>query len=187
MTEEVGTPPANKRSMVSENLDIKQVADKAREKMNEKDFMPSAELLELFKVEKLYDIATALTELVEIFKNARGTITTQTIAPKSEVKPVVQPPVPTAPVQTPQIPVQPTVDSSRLTEIKDKLKEFLGGEKPLLFIDETESAQFFLIKPNGFLGGGNFPKIAQIVKNDLGGEYVSQGKGSHFKVPKLKQ
>jgi hypothetical protein len=178
-------PPANKRSMVSEGLDIKEVSNIARKEMDKPDFMPSPQILELFKVEKLHDIATALIELVDIFKTAKGMVT-QTIVPK---QPVTQTSTPSVPVQTPQIP-QSTGDgltSSRLTEIKEKLKEFLVEPNPLLIIDENTSAQFIIVKPNGFLGGGNFPKIAGIIKNDLGGEYVSQGKGSHFKVPKLKQ
>ncbi len=40
-----------------------------------------------------------------------------------------------------------------------------------------------IIKPKQFLGSGNFAKIAAIVRN-LGGEYVSAGKESHFKIQK---
>lgn len=38
-----------------------------------------------------------------------------------------------------------------------------------------------IIKPRRFLGSDNFAKIASIVR-DAGGEYISAGKESHFKV-----
>jgi len=38
-----------------------------------------------------------------------------------------------------------------------------------------------IIRPRQFLGSDNFAKIASIVRN-LGGEYISAGKESHFKI-----
>ena len=43
--------------------------------------------------------------------------------------------------------------------------------------------QFCILKPRTFLGSDNFAKIASIVR-DIGGEYISAGKQSHFKVSK---
>jgi hypothetical protein len=40
-----------------------------------------------------------------------------------------------------------------------------------------------IIRPRNFLSSENFAKIASIVRN-LGGEYISAGKESHFKIPK---
>jgi hypothetical protein len=48
----------------------------------------------------------------------------------------------------------------------------------------SEDGDCVLVKPLGFLGGGNFRKVANIVKGELGGEYVSAGKDSHFRIPK---
>jgi len=42
--------------------------------------------------------------------------------------------------------------------------------------------KFVIIKPRQFLGSDNFSKIASIVRG-AGGEYISAGKQSHFKVP----
>lgn len=39
-----------------------------------------------------------------------------------------------------------------------------------------------IVKPRQFLGSDNFAKIAATIRQ-AGGEYVSAGKGSHFKVP----
>jgi len=46
-----------------------------------------------------------------------------------------------------------------------------------------EKDQYIVIKPRQFLGSENFSKIASMVRG-VGGEYVSAGKASHFRVPK---
>jgi len=46
-----------------------------------------------------------------------------------------------------------------------------------------ESGEWIIIKPRQFLGSENFAKIAAIVR-DAGGEYVSVGKESHFRIPR---
>jgi len=46
-----------------------------------------------------------------------------------------------------------------------------------------ESASFVIVKPRRFLGSDNFAQIASIVR-ELGGEYVSAGRNSHFKIAK---
>jgi len=51
----------------------------------------------------------------------------------------------------------------------------------LLKIEDAGS--FWKIKPVKFLGSENFSGIAEIVKQ-YGGEYVSAGKDSHFRIPK---
>lgn len=47
----------------------------------------------------------------------------------------------------------------------------------------TETPQYIIIKPRRFLGSDNFAKIASIVRTN-GGEYISAGKESHFKIPR---
>jgi len=46
-----------------------------------------------------------------------------------------------------------------------------------------EKADYVMVKPKQFLGSENFAKIASTVRG-LGGEYISAGKDSHFRVPK---
>ena len=48
-----------------------------------------------------------------------------------------------------------------------------------------EKGDFIIIKPKQFLGSENFAKIASAVRG-MGGEYISAGKESHFRVPKNK-
>jgi hypothetical protein len=48
-----------------------------------------------------------------------------------------------------------------------------------------EKGEYIIIKPRQFLGSENFAKIASAVRG-MGGEYISAGKDSHFRVPKKK-
>ncbi len=48
-----------------------------------------------------------------------------------------------------------------------------------------EKGEYIIIKPKQFLGSENFAKIASAVRG-MGGEYISAGKDSHFRVPKNK-
>jgi hypothetical protein len=45
------------------------------------------------------------------------------------------------------------------------------------------NSHYIIIKPQQYLGAENFAKIAEIVKAQ-GGEYISCGKESHFRIPK---
>ena len=51
----------------------------------------------------------------------------------------------------------------------------------MLLFEETGNN--IIVKPRRFLGSDNFAKIAQVVR-EIGGEYVSAGRNSHFKVSK---
>jgi hypothetical protein len=52
----------------------------------------------------------------------------------------------------------------------------------LFFTDEKE---YVKVRPRQFLGSDTFAKVAGIIRS-LGGEYVSAGKSSFFKLPKQK-
>lgn len=51
----------------------------------------------------------------------------------------------------------------------------------MLFFEDAGS--YIIIKPRAYLGSENFAKIASLVRGE-GGEYISAGKESHFRVPK---
>ncbi len=53
--------------------------------------------------------------------------------------------------------------------------------KALLRFEEADD--FVIVKPRRFLGSENFAKIASIIR-DVGGEYISAGRESHFRVKK---
>jgi len=83
------------------------------------------------------------------------------------------------------------------TEVKSEVQK--GGEKVLtleeakkLFPDDLrdylefiETSEYIVLEPRQYLGTENFAKIAQIVRG-AGGDYVSAGKDSHFRIPKKK-
>lgn len=47
----------------------------------------------------------------------------------------------------------------------------------------TEAGEYVVVKPRQYLGKGNFGQIARIIR-EAGGEYVSAGKQSHFRIRK---
>ena len=65
-----------------------------------------------------------------------------------------------------------------LNEVKQVFSPEIEGM--LLF---EEAGSYIIVKPKRFLGSDNFAKIASVVR-ELGGEYVSAGKNSHFEIPK---
>ena len=90
-----------------------------------------------------------------------------------------QPASPAQPVQPPSAP--PAGQNLRtLDEIRksfpEELERLLGFE---------EKGDYIIIKLMGFLGSEKFAKIASAVRG-MGGEYISAGKESHFRVPKKK-
>jgi hypothetical protein len=63
----------------------------------------------------------------------------------------------------------------------DKIKAAFPQDLQSLLTFEVQG-EMCVIKARQYLGTENFAKIASVVRG-LGGEYVSQGKDSHFKVP----
>jgi hypothetical protein len=51
----------------------------------------------------------------------------------------------------------------------------------MLFFEDAGSD--IIVKPRAYLGSENFAKILSLVRGE-GGEYISAGKESHFRVPK---
>lgn len=57
------------------------------------------------------------------------------------------------------------------------------GNKLADLLEFTDEETYIKIKPIKYLGSDNFAKIAS-VNRELGGEYISAGKDSHFRLPK---
>ena len=49
-------------------------------------------------------------------------------------------------------------------------------------LDFSREDEYFMVKPKHYLGSDQFGELASIIR-DLGGEYVSAGKDSHFRIP----
>jgi len=74
-----------------------------------------------------------------------------------------------------------TAPTEKMRTIEDIRVLFSSDLEEMLTFEET--GEYIVIKPRRFLGSDNFAKIASIVRS-AGGEYISAGKGSHFRVPK---
>jgi len=69
--------------------------------------------------------------------------------------------------------------AERMRSVKDIRTLFPKELEDMLNFEET--GKYIVIKPRQYLGSENFAKIASIVRG-TGGEYISAGKESHFRV-----
>jgi len=132
------------------------------------------------RVEELVVILNGITEDLRQVTSSLKSLAVQQI-----IKPVAAPP-PLSLGQSaaasgtvagaPRVPER----SKALEDVKSMFPEDL---EDLLSFEEKDD--YIIIKPRQFLGSDNFSKIASAVRQ-AGGEYVSAGKASHFKVPKQK-
>jgi hypothetical protein len=83
-----------------------------------------------------------------------------------------------APMVAPAIPAAP---KEGMRSVEGVRGSFSSDLEEMLIFEEAED--YIVIKTRRFLGSDNFAKIASIVRS-LGGEYISAGKDSHFKVPR---
>lgn len=73
--------------------------------------------------------------------------------------------------------------SEKVRDIGDVQRAFPKDLLSLLIFEATED--YIVIKPKQYLGPENFARIASIVREQFKGEYVSQGKESHFRIPRF--
>jgi hypothetical protein len=71
---------------------------------------------------------------------------------------------------------------SNSVTVKKVQEAFPEPIRKILFFEDYDDC--VIVKPRQYLGSDNFKRVANIVKGDVGGEYVSLGKDSHFRVPK---
>jgi hypothetical protein len=115
-------------------------------------------------------------ELKSISASMKSLAVGQITQPPTSTSPHAPAPAPTtAPPATPGVSKQRSLDDVRMS-FPEELEARLGFE---------EKGDYIIIKPKQFLGSENFAKIASAVRG-MGGEYISAGKDSHFRVPKKK-
>lgn len=132
--------------------------------------------------EKLNQLLERVDEILLVLGKVSEDLRSISQAMKSlAVGQITQPPTPAAATTTaaPPAPREPSKQRS-VDEIRMSFPEEL--EARLGFEDKGD---FIIIKPKQFLGSENFAKIASAVRG-MGGEYISAGKDSHFRVPKKK-
>jgi hypothetical protein len=126
---------------------------------------PTAEEV-LQRIDELLDVLKRISQdLADVSKSLKAA--TGVAAPS---RPTIPSPTPT-----------PAVPSGAQRSAKDVQTMFPTELEDML--NFTETPEYIIIKPRRFLGSDNFAKIASIVRSN-GGEYISAGKESHFKIPR---
>ena len=139
----------------------------------------TSELLERIYEVEVY-IGKTLKDQTEILAQIRDELvknTKQVVVKNATITPVE------VPAATPLPPAQTPTSSAPDAKLAKILATFPEEILSLININSEDNNMFFIIKPKQFLGSENFAKIASAVRG-LGGEYVSQGRESHFRISK---
>jgi len=128
------------------------------------------------KKEKLNKLLERFDELLVVLKRVSEDLHAVSTSIKAVVPPKATPQVSQAPAQvSKEAPAKKLIDDVRLAFPQD-LEHLIGFE---------DKGDYLMVKPKGFLGSENFAKIASAVRG-MGGEYISAGRDSHFRVYKKK-
>lgn len=132
------------------------------------------------------ELVERISELLLVLKGIVSDLDEVRAALESGITTVQPPPKQTAVPETSpftgEAMSKPESKSAVTATLEDIEKAFPQDLAGLLYFEVTE--RYFLVKPRQYLGSDNFRTIAAIVRNQLGGEYVSAGKDSHFKIPR---
>lgn len=125
------------------------------------------------------ELVVILTGIMEDLKQVTSSL--KSLAVSQITRPVTAPP----PTPLPQAPSPPIAGMPKAVEKSKMLEDikmlFPEDLENLLSFEEKD--EYVMIKPRQFLGSDNFAKIASVVRG-VGGDYISAGKASHFRVPK---
>jgi hypothetical protein len=120
------------------------------------------------------ELAQRIDQLLVILKDIE-----EDLADISNHLKVAESPTPkVAPAVTVPSTPSPSIKMRSVADVRTMFTEELEN---MLFFEET--GKFIIIKPRQYLGSENFAKIASTVRS-AGGEYISAGKESHFRVPR---
>jgi len=122
-------------------------------------------------VERIDEILLVLNQISEDLRTVSASIKSLAIGQITS-QPAPQPSVPAA---------RPSGEMSKTLE---EIRMMFPPDLDSLLTFE-EKGEFIIIKPRQFLGSENFAKIASTVRG-IGGEYISAGRESHFRVYKKK-
>ena len=132
--------------------------------------------------EKLNELASRVEELTIKLSKASDELKAVSSSLKSlagQPATVASPAGPAPNIQAPA----PAVSGQKLRTVDDIRMSFPEELESLLGFEDK--GDYIIIKLMGFLGSEKFAKIASAVRG-MGGEYISAGKESHFRVPKKK-
>jgi hypothetical protein len=126
--------------------------------------------------EKLDKLVERIDELLVVLNKISEDLRAVSTSIKSVAVPQITQPAQQAPAQVShEIHAKKPLDDVRIAFPED-LEHLLTFE---------EKDDYIMIKPKQFLGSENFAKIASAVRG-MGGEYISAGRDSHFRVYKKK-
>jgi hypothetical protein len=126
------------------------------------------------RVDELVVILSGIAEDLRQVSSSLKSLSVQQIT-----QPVAAPP-PLSLGQSPTVAGAPRIPE-KSKAIEDLRTMFPEDLENLLNFEEKDD--YIIIKPRQFLGSDNFSKIASVVRQ-AGGEYISAGKASHFRVPR---
>ena len=127
--------------------------------------------------EKLERLVERIDELLVVLNKISEDLRTVSASVKSIAVSQITQPAPQAPA-----PVSYEAPEKKKS-IEDVRVVFPEDLEHLLSFEEK--GDYIIVKPRQFLGSENFAKIASAVRG-IGGEYISAGRDSHFRVPKKK-
>ena len=119
------------------------------------------------KVDELLVVLNNIAEDLRIVSASLKTIAVSQLAPPSSA--------PAPPAQAPEAPQEKPLS---IDDVKMMFPEDLEG-----LLNFEDKGEYIKITPRQYLGAENFAKIAQIARG-AGGDYISAGKESHFRIPK---
>ena len=120
-------------------------------------------------VERIDELLVVLNKISEDLRTVSASIKSMAVSQITQLAP--QAPVPVSH----EIYEKKPIEEIRMI-FPENLEHLLNFE---------EKGDYIIIKPRQFLGSENFAKIASAVRG-IGGEYISAGRDSHFRVPKKK-
>ncbi len=125
---------------------------------------------------KLGKLVERIDELLVVLKNISEDLRAVSTSLKTSPTPQKNP-------QTSQSPLLVSPRTSKKEKLDDVRMAFPEDLDHLLeFKDESD---FIMVKPKAYLGSENFARIASAIRG-MGGEYISAGRDSHFRVYKKK-
>jgi hypothetical protein len=122
--------------------------------------------------QKVDEILVGVNKISEELRSVSASLKSLAVGQITQSPPQPQPSPPAVPSE-----------SSKMRTVEDTRMSF--PEELEARLDFEDKGEFIMIKPKQFLGSENFAKIASAVRG-MGGEYISAGKESHFRVPKKK-
>jgi len=121
-------------------------------------------------IERIDELLIILNRIIEDLNDVSTALKSFAVSRLPET--TSQPEKPTPPPET--------VEERSIDDVKMMFPEDLEN-----MLNFEEKDDYIMIKPRQFLGSENFAKIASIVRG-VGGDYISAGKESHFRIPRRK-